>query len=101
MTGAGTWRLLHFLASYTGAGVMQRLGDKRLVRLGTRVGVAVVLVWTVGVTVQLIVNGSGVRPIPALLAVSVGGVILFVAASSLTRSLGWALRGRARRPGQR
>jgi len=80
---------------------MQRLGDKRLVRLGTRIGAAVALVWTLGVAAQLIVHGSGVRPVSALLAVSIGGVILFVAASSLTRSLGWALRGRARRPGQK
>ncbi len=80
---------------------MQRLADKRLVRLGTRVGVAVVLAWTFGVAFQLIAHGSGVHPLSALLAVLIGGVVLFIAASSLTRSLGWVFRGRARRPGQR
>ena len=80
---------------------MQKLADGNLVRLGTRIGVTAVLVWTSGIAFQAITHGSEVRPLTAFLAVCIGGAVLFVAASTLTRSLGWALRGRTRRPGQR
>jgi len=79
---------------------MQRLADKKLRRRGTLVGTAVVLAWTLVVAIRFIAHGSDVAPLSAVLAVCIGGALLFVAASTLTRSLGWALRGRARRPGQ-
>ena len=79
---------------------MQKPVDRSLARLGARVGVAVVVAWTLAVGVQLIAEGSGGRALSALFAVLLGGVILFFVASRLTQSLGSALRGRAGRPGQ-
>ena len=79
---------------------MRRRVDKGLARLGTRVGVATVLAWTLAVAWQMMAEGSGGRALSALFAVLLGGVILFFVASRLTQSLGSALRGRAGRPGQ-
>lgn len=97
MTRAGTWHVLIFRGSL-GDREMQRLADKKLRRRATLVGAAVVLAWTLGIAIQFVAHSSDVAPLSAVLAVCIGGALLFVAASTLTRSLGWALRGRGRRP---